>query len=97
MKKNEIKAVCETDEKLQWWAMVLFAEISELVNYQQQTDSMGEVKHYYSVIITKVKEFERLLIQRQVEKAEDKPTLEQRVEVLERKMSNNEHTPDAPG
>ncbi len=29
MTKNEVKTLCEDDTKLQWWAMVLFAEICE--------------------------------------------------------------------
>lgn len=27
MTKDEVKLLCETNDKLQWWAMVLFAEL----------------------------------------------------------------------
>ena len=33
MTKDQVKTICEADEKLQWWAMVLFAEISDLVHH----------------------------------------------------------------
>lgn len=65
MTKNEVKAICEADDRLQWWAMVLFAEISELMSggYREDKDAV------HSYVRSKVEEFPRLVVQRAVEKA----------------------------
>lgn len=67
MSKDEIKLLCEEDNKLQWWAMVLFAEISELVTSQYDMDVA-----VYKVIKAKVEEFPRLVIMNAVNKVKDK-------------------------
>lgn len=66
MTKDEIKLLCETDDKLQWWAMVLFAEISALVNSQKDID-----EDICTFIRMKVDEFPRLVVCRSLEKAKD--------------------------
>jgi hypothetical protein len=69
---------------LQWWAgSVLFAEVCELVCAQRTGQ---DVQSVYNVIAAKVDEFDRLVIQRQIEKNEripEKRTLEERVSELE--------------
>lgn len=83
MTKDEVKTICEADPELQWWAMVLFAEISDLVHntYQNQFDYA-----YVSVLYTKIKEFESLIIQSKLNQSKNNPTIEQRVAVLEKKL-----------
>ncbi len=70
MTKSEIKLLCEADIKLQWWAMVLFAEISEIVANRPKCDESA-----YAVIQTKVDEFRNLIIQRSLEIAQDQMEL----------------------
>lgn len=64
MTKADIKLLCETDDQLEWWAMVLFAEIAELVNHQGYS---GQDK--YPIIEQKVKEFDQIIINSVREKA----------------------------
>lgn len=86
--KDTIKPICEADDKLQWWAMVLFAEISELV-YSEQSGKCDE-RVAYSLIRCKVMEFPRLVISRVEKQAEGKLSLlqelEQRIKTLEAKL-----------
>jgi hypothetical protein len=65
--KNDVKALCEADEKLQWWAMVLFAEIMEVGTGGYSTAD-NVIAEY---VRAKVAEFPRLVIQRQIEKANE--------------------------
>lgn len=71
MKKDEVKTLCEADDKLQWWAMVLFAEICDLAHATEQgvlfNGDLG------SCVRRKCEEFPRLVIHRQIEKAESTP------------------------
>ena len=67
MTKQDVKDLCESDDKLQWWAMVLFAEISDLAGPQSQCrDHDKSVAEY---VRAKVSEFPRLVVHRQLEKA----------------------------
>lgn len=85
MTKAQIKTLTEADDQLQWWAMILFSEICELV----ETEKHGgyDAKTVYPLIASKTREFDRLVIQRATEIAEGKTkgmlSLEQRVEKLE--------------
>lgn len=83
MIKQEVKTLCEADDKLQWWAALLFAEISEL----EQQCHPGDEAACWSLTRAKVKEFPKLVIQRQLEQAAGKRSrldeLEQRVAKLE--------------
>jgi hypothetical protein len=67
--KDDVKLLCETDDKLQWWAMVLFAEIVALVHsgYGKEDNTLAEY------VRAKVEEFPRIIIQRQLEKAKPQP------------------------
>lgn len=69
MTKADVKALCETDGQLQWWAMVLFAEISELAG--THSGYRDDDKLIASCVRSKVDEFPRLVIQRALEKAKD--------------------------
>jgi hypothetical protein len=73
MTKNEIKTLCEDDNKLQWWAMVLFAEICDMVQNGYSPDDPAVC----SVIKCKVDEFPKLVIQRQLEKVKEKNEAEE--------------------
>ena len=64
MTKDEIQLLCKADEELSYWAVTLFAEISALLDTYQEPDLA-----VLSVIRTKVKEFDRLVIQRSLDKA----------------------------
>lgn len=70
MTKQEIKDLCEDDPKLQWWAMVLFVEISEVAHngygYGPDDRVLAEFVH------AKVDEFPRLIIQRAQEKVKER-------------------------
>lgn len=83
MTKDQVKVICEADPELQWWAMVLFAEISDLTHhcYQNQFDAA-----YVSILYTKVKEFEGLIIQSKLNQSKNNPTLEKRVADIEKKL-----------
>jgi hypothetical protein len=85
--KQEVKTLAEADDQLQWWAMVLFAEVSDLA---MSADHGGyDATAIYPLIVQKVKEFERIVVRRQVERAakpDDGKTLEERVAELERRV-----------
>lgn len=80
MNKDAIKTLCESDPRLQWWAMVLFAEISEMVDYQQGRFDAAVMK----VIATKVDEFPRLVVQESLNKAKGELTYDQRLGAVEK-------------
>lgn len=70
MTKNDVKTLCEDDDKLQWWAMVLFAEIMEVASVgAPYADDDEAVANY---VRSKAAEFPRLIVQRQLEKAKEK-------------------------
>lgn len=81
MTKDEVKTLCEADPQLCWWAMVLFAEICDQETLSRSGWGANEL---YPQVQYKVKEFDRLVIQRSMEKAKGKPDLESRVEALEK-------------
>jgi hypothetical protein len=82
MTKAEVKKLTEADGKLQWWASILFAEISEICSSNQPQDLA-----VLAVIKTKVKEFETLVLRRFSEKVEEKnkeeKSLSERIAKLE--------------
>ena len=67
MTKDQIKLLCETDEKLQWWAMVLFAEISELLMHGEKDDAA-----VWRVVEMKVTEFPKIVVHHALEIAKEK-------------------------
>lgn len=71
MTKPEIKMICEDDPQMQWWAMVLFAEISDLVHYIELHNEPFDdaVKN---IICRKIKEFKDLFLAHQIKKIKDK-------------------------
>lgn len=81
MTKDEIKTLCEADDQLCWWAMVLFAEICQ---YAEARFSGYEDRSLWPYVVAKVEEFPRLVIQRQIDKVKNKPDLESRVVALEK-------------
>lgn len=70
MTKAEVKLLCEDDEMLQWWAMLLFAEIMEVGTGSYSEDDDVLVRY----VRTKIKEFPQLVIQRATEKAKLRET-----------------------
>lgn len=78
MTKDEVKTLCEDDDKLQWWAMVLFAEIMEVASvgasYENNEKAIARYveKAIARYVRIKVEEFPRLVIQRQLEKVKEK-------------------------
>lgn len=88
MTKEQIKTICEADDKLQWWAMILFAEISELISHSNlDIRDPLDVKIIYDITKRKVEEFPMLIVQRTLEQANGKISkldeLEKRVKKLE--------------
>lgn len=68
--KRDVKDLCEADYRLQWWAMVLFAEIVEIASVSSQHRDDDLVVASY--VRAKADEFPRLVVQRQLEEARDK-------------------------
>lgn len=66
MTKTEVKILVESDDKLQWWAAILFAEISEFVDAQK---GGHDVETIYKCIRGKVEEFPGLVIQTMLDRA----------------------------
>lgn len=58
MTKDEVKLLCEHNPQLQWWAMVLFAEIVEMIDSSQPKDLA-----VLTIVSHKSKEFKDLIIQ----------------------------------
>lgn len=82
MIKADIKSLCEGNKKMAWWAMVLFAEICEVV-HNCERDHPDFIKQY---AVGKAKEFERLIVMNAVESAKELPSMRERVEALEAKV-----------
>jgi len=89
MTKQEIKTLIESDDKLQWRAAVLFAEISEYDHLDKTGYNLSD-KEFRNLITQKIKEFPQIVINRQLEEAEGKVSLlqdlERRVRRLEDKL-----------
>jgi len=64
MTKDEIKLLCEDNQQLQWWAMVLFAEISELVKHGHKNDTA-----IWQIVEAKVDEFPKLVVSEALQNA----------------------------
>ncbi len=90
MNKQQVKLICEADGQMQWWAMVLFAEISEMMEYAEENGGERETETYYNLVQNKVKEFPALIIQQTEQKAKQQIEVEQslqdRVKILEEKV-----------
>ncbi len=75
MTKNDIKLLCEHNENLRYWAVVLFAEIYELAH--KNSECRDQEAFVAGQCRMKAEEFEWQVIQEQVrqakEKAETKP------------------------
>lgn len=69
MTKEEVKLLCEHDEKLRWWAMVLFAELSELAVSYTNKECGDET--FASITLRKIEEFPHLVIHNQIQRAKD--------------------------
>lgn len=55
MTKDDVKSICEADPQMQWWAMVLFAE---LCDYSAAKDNQAiNDTELSSMVSKKVKEF----------------------------------------
>jgi len=67
MSKDDVKDLCEADGKLQWWAMVLFAEIVSVAD--AFSGYRNDDKAIAGYVRSKVDEFPRLVLHRQIEKA----------------------------
>lgn len=63
MTKEEVKLICENDPQMQWWAMVLFAEIMAVVDSLKDNDK--DLAFYTRL---KTDEFPRLVVQNQINK-----------------------------
>ncbi len=75
MTQAEVKTLCEADDKLQWWAMVLFAEIAGFVPQAEEFGGDAN-KLIADYVRNKTKEFPRLVIRRALENATPEPTEE---------------------
>lgn len=65
MTKDQVKTLGEGDPQLQWWAMVLFAEVCEMVEHAESNQYEARVAWPY--VVAKAKEFERLVVRRKLE------------------------------
>lgn len=83
MIKTDVKDLCEANEKMAWWAMVLFAEICDAVHHVQHRE---EPSYILRCTVEKVKEFEKLIIMNAVESAKESPSMHERVKALESKV-----------
>lgn len=88
MNKQRVKDLCEGDDQLQWWAMVLFAEVCNWL--EDVRNGHCDMKTAFPSIAYKEIEFEKLVVQRMEEltkeKAKMKPSLEQRVAAIEEQL-----------
>lgn len=85
MTKEQILDICRADDRMDWWATVLFAEIA-----QYKDSGMPVDVAYAKLVMYKVEEFERLILQGVIQKAQEaakQPTkleeLEARIKALE--------------
>lgn len=65
MTKAEVKILVESDDKLQWWAAILFAEICELMDALKAGHDPASI---LQCVKSKVDEFPELVIQTCIEK-----------------------------
>lgn len=64
MTKAEIKTLCEADDTLQWWAMVMFAELCEVAHLETCYDSV--LAHG---VRARAKEFKNIVLSKAIEKS----------------------------
>ncbi len=88
MTKDEVKTLCEADPKLQWWAMVLFAELLEFHEMLRLNPRTKDNERFWVLASDKVAEFPRLVIQRQLEKAAEERNLLVDLEVRVAKLES---------
>lgn len=75
MTKADVKLLCEADDQLSWWAMVLFAEICDFVEAAKQQDAPDKMIADY--VRGKNEEFPRLVVHQQITKAKTEAEKEQ--------------------
>jgi hypothetical protein len=90
MTKEEIKEVCQEDDKMEWWAMVLFAEISVIVTEAEH--ARHEPKEVWPIIKAKVEEFPKLLVLRTIARAKAANEKKEK----ESEEGNDGETPSSP-
>ena len=81
MLNANVVAVCESDDKLSWWAMLLFAELSDMAHNCGYIDATVA-----KVMIRKIREFERLIVMEKVNESKATPSITKRVEIIEKKL-----------
>lgn len=81
MIKADVVKLCESDDKLAWWAMILFAELSDMVHHNTYVDDAVA-----KVMIRKIKEFERLIVMEKLNEAKGEPSITKRIETIEKKL-----------
>lgn len=67
--KEEIKTICEADGHMQWWAMVLFAEMSELLLASEQ--GVADQKMFLNLLKSKADEFNGLVFQAKLKQSKE--------------------------
>lgn len=82
MLKQEVKDICENDDKMQWWAMLLFAELSDLIHHCEHDYDDVILK----VIINKIKEFERIIVMEKAKDSRNKSSILERLKKIEEKL-----------
>ena len=86
MNKQRVKDLCEGNPQLEWWAMVLFAEVCDLVEYDKNSQGSYE-KEAYKIIKQKTEEFDHLVIQEMEKQTKERlqklPSIEERLTTLE--------------
>lgn len=59
MTREDIRVFIDNDDKLQWWAAVLFSEICELCNCQETGYGANEI---FPLIVRKCQEWDKIVI-----------------------------------
>ena len=70
MTKQEVKDLCEDDLQLQFWAMVLFAEINTIA--ERNSWYRNDDKAIADYVRLKVDEFPHLIVMRRLQKVQEK-------------------------
>ena len=88
MTKQEVLNICETDSHLAWFAHILFAEIIELVDYQELNGCLDEV--VAKIVFCKSKDWRQSIINRKIKDAKNgvSTSVADRLDKLEKKVFN---------
>lgn len=91
MTKDDVKTLVAGDDRMAFWCSVFFGEVCELVDIVESQRSYS-ANEGWPLVVRKVREFKTQVQARMIETAnerlEKRPTLEQRVEALERKVGS---------